>query len=254
MSDKKSKIILAVIIIFTLIFTVSGKTQKNDEGRFQFGFGIMASTGNMLNMIESVRMYQAAENNTEYSFPGLGDKEEQALENLDGAMKRAILVANILGSMDYGVQVRLLWKILMVEADLAILPYDSSYNGRIDLMFTPFIGIRAPFFIMPYAIFGPIFSFSFYPATFTAKEIWRSSWGTTSNFVFRPGLNIRLGLDFKFKNFSIGPYYQYTIKDFEEFTSWYWHLVNAGFSQSDSAGKIILSQSRFGLAICLYVF
>ena len=254
MLKTRNKIILTFLGILILTAPSFAATQKNDENRFQLGIGIMASTGNLLDLIESVRLYNAAANDNPYNFPGLTDQQKYAYQNLSGAMQRAVLVANILGSMDYGMQFRILWKPLMFETDLSILPYDGSFNGRLDFMVTPFIGVRAPFFIMPYFIAGPILTFSFYPATFTQIEFWRSRWGITSNFVFRPGINTRLGLDIKLKGFSIGAYYQYTIKDFDEFTNFYGSLVAAGFTNADAAGKIFAEQSRFGMAICLYIF
>ena len=115
------------------------------------------------------------------------------------------------------------------------------------------VGIRCPFFIMPYLIAGPTFTFSFYPEQFTQVENWKGDWAATDNFAFRPGLNTRAGLDFKFRGWSIGAYYQYTIKDFQEFGSWFWHLTNAGYSQADAVGKIFGAQSRFGASMCFYI-
>lgn len=250
----KNKVVTVLFVFLIIISSSYAASQKNNESRFQLGFGIMASTGSLLDLVESVNLYNAAANNNSYNFPGLTDEQKQAYQNLNGAMQRAVLVSNILGSMDYGLQFRLLWSALMFETDVSILPFDGSYDGRFDLMVTPYIGVRAPFFIMPYLIAGPILTFSFYPATFTQKEPWRSDWGTNGNFAFRPGINTRLGLDFKFKGFSIGAYYQYTIKDFDEFTNFYGSLVNAGFSNGDAAVKIFMYQSRFGAAICLYIF
>ena len=98
------------------------------------------------------------------------------------------------------------------------------------------------------------FTFSFYPSEFTKLENWKGRWAATDNFAFRPGINLRAGLDFKFKGFSIGAYYQYTIKDFQEFTGWYYAIVSEGLTQQQAAGMIFGAQSRFGASLCWYVF
>ena len=116
------------------------------------------------------------------------------------------------------------------------------------------IGVRGPFFIMPYIIGGLAFTFSFYPSEYTSIEEWKGDWAATSNFAFRPGINTRIGLDLKFPKLSIGAYYQWTVKDFQEFSSWYWHIMNVGYSNAEAIGKIIAGQSRFGISICLYPF
>lgn len=250
----KYKFLFIVFLIILVPLLIFPKTKKNDEQRFQFGFGINLSSCNLLNLIENVKLYDSIKNDTDYNFPGIDEDEQEALQEIDGAMKRAILVANILGGMEYGLQIRFLYKIMMFETDIILLPFDGSYNGRIDLLLSPMIGIRAPFFIMPYIITGVCFTFSFYPSEFTSKEEWKGDWAATSNFVFRPGINTRIGLDFKIKGFSIGAYYQWTVKDFQEFSSWYWHIMDVGYSGVEAGWKIFAAQSRFGIAITLYPF
>lgn len=254
--NKRIQKILGVIIILVLVLSVSihAKSQKRDEKRFQLGFGAIVSTGNLLGIIESVKMSQAIQSGNDYDYPGISKEESEALNNLDGAMQRAILVANILGSMEYGFQFRLLWNILMVEADLFVLPFDGSYNGRVDMLLQVMAGVRAPFWIMPYIIGGANFTFSFYPGQFTTLENWKGRWAATDNFAFRPGFNLRTGLDFKFKGFSIGAYYQYTVKDVQEYTLWYDAIVNAGIAPNKAVGMIFGAQSRFGVSLCWYIF
>ncbi len=254
---KQNKIkIFAIIFLLVLVLSSSvfAKSQKRDEKRFQIGFGAIISTSNLLGLIESAKMAQAIKDNNDYDYPGITEEEKAALQSLNGAMQRAILVANILGAMEYGVQLRILWHILMVETDLVLLPFDGSYNGRLDFSWAVMAGIRCPFFIMPYFLAGVNFTFSFYPKEFTEKENWKGDWAATDNFVFRPGLNLRAGLDLKFKNFSIGGYYQYSIKDFQEFSLWYNKIVDEGINKSDAVGMILGSQSRFGVALCFYPF
>lgn len=247
---------LSIIICLTLLvpLMIFAKTKKEDEQRFQLGMGITLSSCNLLNLIEDAKLYESIKNDTDYSFTGLDEDEQEALNEISGAMKRAILVANILGGMEYGLQFRILYKIMLFETDVTLLPFDGSYNGRIDLLLSPMIGVRAPFFIMPYIITGVCFTFQFYPSEFTSKEEWKGDWAATNNFAFRPGLNTRIGLDLKIKGFSIGAYYQWTVKDFQEFTSWYWHIVDTGYSGVEAGWKIFAAQSRFGIAISLYVF
>ena len=228
--------------------------QKGDEKRFQLGFGGVVSTSNILGLIESAKMFKSIKSGNDYDYPGISPEEQQALKDLDGAMQRAILVANILGAMEYGLQFRILWHVLMVEADLFVLPFDGSYNGRVDLLFTAMAGVRAPFWIMPYLLCGANFTFSFYPKEFATVENWKGDWAATENFCFRPGLNVRVGLDIKFKSFSIGGYYQYCIKDFQEFSNWFEDLKASNVTPAAAAGMIFGSQSRFGVALCWYIF
>jgi hypothetical protein len=120
-----NKIIIFIFVFLILVASSYAASQKNNESRLQLGFGVMASTGNLLDLVESVRMYNAAASDNPYNFPGLSDQQKQAYQNLNGAMQRSVLVANILGSMDYGLQFRLLWSALMFETDVSILPFDG---------------------------------------------------------------------------------------------------------------------------------
>jgi hypothetical protein len=238
---------------------MDAKTKNTDESRFQIGFGTVISTSNLLGMIENIRLYKAMEEGTPYDYPGLSDKEKAAINDLAKNMGRAILIANILGGFEYGIHTRIVWSALMVEGDLFVLPFDSSYNGRVDLMLTTNIGIRAPFFIMPYITAGVNFTFSWYPDQVSNIDSWKN-WGVFNNFVFRPGMNVRTGLDLKFKHFSLGAYYQYTIKDFDEFTGWWQQLTdnlyNEGIEKAgeQAAGLIFAAQSRFGISATWYLF
>lgn len=255
MSKRIIKVIgIFLLLMFLLSTSIFAKSQKRDEKRFQLGFGAIVSTSNILGMIESVKMARAIQTDTNYAYPGISDEEAAALNELDGAMQRAILVANILGAMEYGFQFRLLWHVLMVEADLFVLPFDGSYNGRVDMLVLAMAGVRAPFWIMPYLIGGVNFTFSFYPNEFATIENWKDRYAATDNFAFRPGMVWRAGLDFKFKGFSIGAYYQYTVKDFQEYTNWYNAIVSEGIPKERAAGMIFGAQSRFGASLCWYIF
>lgn len=250
-----AKKILITVIMVVLLLSVGyvNAKEKSSEMKFKFGIGGFISTSNILGLIEDVKMYNAIKNDTDYDYPGLTDEQKEAFNNLSEGMRRAILTANILGGMEYGLHARILWNILISELDLVLLPFDGSYNGRLDFSVTPMVGIRAPFFIMPYFMVGPTFVFSFYPEEFAKVENWRGDWAATDNFVFRPGLNTRVGLDLKLGNFAIGGYYQHTIKDFQEFTSWYYHLSQA-FGSAEAVGRILAAQSRFGAIFTIYLF
>lgn len=254
--DKKGIRILSIVLILILTFSTLSfaKSQQSDELRFQMGFGLMVSTSNLLGIIENINIYNAIVNDQDYHYPGLTKKEQNALNELNGNMQRAIVVANILGAMEYGLSFRMLWHILMSEIDLVLLPFGGSYNGRLDLELAPMIGIRAPFWLMPYIMAGVIFTFSFYPDKICEIENWKTRWAATNHFAYRPGVNVRVGLDLKFKGFSFGAYAQWTVKDVQEFSSWYWHLVNAGNRSAEAVLKIFESQCRIGATVNFYLF
>ena len=52
---KKNKLLLILILIFLVTFMIFPATKKSDEKRFQLGFGIIASSCNLLNLIESIK-------------------------------------------------------------------------------------------------------------------------------------------------------------------------------------------------------
>jgi hypothetical protein len=247
--------LLFIVIILILPFSLTAKTKQSDESRFQLGFGVMVSTSNLLGLIQSVKM------SSDIKDSGLTPEQISAFNSLPDSMKRSIYVSNILGSMEYGVVGRILWSALMLESDVLILPFDGAYNGRLDLVWTGNVGVRAPFWIMPYLSAGANFTFSWYPSSVASVDPWKSRWGSIGNFAWRPGINARAGLDFKFKHFSIGAYYQYTIKDFEEFTGWTTQLtenIRANTGVQDVglqvAGMVIAAQSRFGVSLVWYFF
>lgn len=253
-----SKTLCVFVLLFVcIICNLSAKTKKSDEGRFQMGFGVMVSSSNLMSLIETVKMYQAREKGEVYKYPGLSDEDSEKLNSIAANMNRAILVANILGGLEYGANFRILWKALMLDSNIVLLPFDGSYNGRFDFLVNANIGIRAPFWIMPYLSAGINFTFSWYPENVTNIDSWKT-WGVFNNFVFRPGINARAGLDIKFRHFSIGAYYQYTIKDFDEFGVWYNNLKDsmAGDpeAQNKAIGLVLGAQSRFGACISWYVF
>ncbi len=226
--------------------------KNNDEMKLQVGIGVLINTSNIYSLTESSKLYQSMNNGTDYNYPGFTPEQADAYKNLTNPMKRALIISNIFGALEYGITGRILWNYLIGELDIILLPFDGSYNGRMDLVITPLVGLRYPWMLMPYLIVGMTLTFSFYPGELDTIESWKSRSAATNNFVFRPGLIVRLGADFKVSNFSIGLYYQYTIKDFDEFTLWYNELIDYGYSPTEAGGKIFGSQSRFGVAINMY--
>lgn len=263
-----------IIILALAFFSDYGAyslPRKNFEKRFQVGLGGQISSSNMLNFINNIRIFNALDSlNNGGTYEDLSPEQKAVtskeqyykLRDLGSAFQKTLFIANILATMDYSFQLRLLWKILIIETDLTLLPFNGSYNGRLDLMLTVNGGIRAPFWIMPYLMGGVNFTFQFYPDEVYKIEKWKSDWGAFKNFVFRPGINVRAGLDIKFRVFSIGAYYQYTIKDFEEFTDWLGILKSALITSGESAeaagvkaaGMVLGAQSRFGINFCWYLF
>ncbi|HBD95347.1 MAG: hypothetical protein A2015_12665 [Spirochaetes bacterium GWF1_31_7] len=262
---------LAIVLIAFITFFSFSVPKKNFEKRFQVGFGALISTPNIFNLANNFRMAGAVDSlNTGTSYDNLTTEQKaimsesdfKKLQNLSTAYQKAIIIANIFAGMEYSLQLRTLWNLMITEVDLSLLPMNGSYNGRLDFMVSLNGGIRLPYFIMPYITGGVNFTFQFYPESVANAERWKSNWGTFQNFAFRPGINIKAGLDFKFKLFSIGAYYQYIIKDFEEFSGWWSEmsssLTDAGenveVAQAKAAGMVFGAQSKFGISMCWYFF
>ncbi len=256
---KAMKKILMVLLIVSVSFTAFGKSDKNwlqKELGFNIGFGGFANTTNLMGLIESGRMATAMNEGKEYDFPGLSDEQKTAFNNMSKAMGQAMIVANILASMEYALKVRITANIFIADIDVTFLPLDGSYNGRFDISLTTSAGIRAPFFLMPYITIGANFLFSIYPEDYKSIETWKASWGAAGRFVFRPGIVGRAGLDIKLGKFAIGAYYQYTVKDFEEFGTFFTSLLNDAYSgdTAKAVGAIMGYQSRFGVSLLFYLF
>jgi len=267
-----SKLFLFIfLIIFLSTFHLYSLPRKNFEKRFQVGLGGLISSSNLLNFINNIRTFTALDSlNNGGVYEDLSPEQKAVtskeqyykLRDLGSAFQKTLFIANILATMEYSIQLRILWKILIFETDLSLLPFNGSYNGRLDFTLTINGGIRAPFWFMPYILCGVNFAFQFYPDEVYKIEKWKSDWGAFKNFVFRPGINVRAGLDIKFRVFSIGAYYQYTVKDFEEFTDWLGILKSALITGGESAqsagikaaGMVLGAQSKFGVNFCWYLF
>ncbi len=255
------KLLVIFLMVTLFAFSVNAKSgntkPKWDENKFQFGIGATVSTGHLLGVIETGKMIDAEnKTGTDYSFPGMTKEQADAYNGLSKNMKTAIWVSNIFASMEYAIQARVLWNVLLVHADLGFLPMDSSYNGRFDMVLGVNAGVRAPFFIMPYVTAGVNFTFSFYPDKVVniSTENWKlnAKYGVAENFVFRPGINFVAGLDLKLGKFSIGGFYKYIIKDFDEFNYMYQQFKNDATRFDSAVGLIFSSQSKFGVAVSFY--
>ncbi|HOJ64123.1 MAG TPA: hypothetical protein PLE45_06850 [Spirochaetota bacterium] len=267
------RIVICFLFIFSTYFLNSSSPPlvKNFEKRFQIGFGLNVTTSNMLSFIDNIKMTQVFKNfDSGKTYDDLTPEEKilmskeqfEHLKNLSANTRTGILVANIFGGMEYAFQLRILWKILMIETDFALVPYNGFYNGRFDFGINANGGIRLPFVVMPYITGGVSLSFHFYPDAVYKIEPWKARWGSYENFAFRLGLNFKAGLDFKFKIFSFGFYYQWAVKDFQEFSDWWGEIVNnlenngesEQNAQAKAAGMIFGAQSRFGVSICWYIY
>jgi len=245
------KIVVLIMLLFLMTGIVNAKSKKSDEKRFQFGIGILMSTSNLFGLIHSAKMAYEGD----MSSTGI---TKTVADQLPMNVRQTVLVANIFASMEYAMQVRILVNIFMSEADIIFLPMDSAANGRFDVMMTVNAGVRLPFWIMPYAMAGVNFTFSWYPGRVVDFENWRTTYGANifENFAWSPGMNIKLGLDVKFRNFSVGAYYVYMIKDFNEFGGKVKQVAEdmANGDFNTAGGMIFGSQSRFGASVCWYLF
>ena len=246
------KKIIVYLNLFFIYFYLNSTSPivRNFEKRFQIGFGFNITTSNLLSLIDNVKMGQALTNlDSGKSYEDLTPEEKilmskeqfEHFKNLSQNARNGLLVANIFGSMEYAFKLRFLWKILMIETDFSLVPYNGFYNGRFDFGITANGGVRLPYVVMPYITGGINLSFHFYPDAVYKIEPWKARWGSYENFAFRFGLNIKGGLDFKFKIFSIGIYYQWVVKDFQEFSDWFSeitnNLKNAGEPEQNAQAK-----------------
>lgn len=245
------RIMIIILAVFLVTGTIDAKSKKKDEKRFQIGFGILMSTSNLFSLIHSAKM--AYED--DMSSVGI---DKQTSEKISLNVRQTVLVANIFANMEYAFQFRILANIFIGESNIILLSIDSSSNGRFDTVITLNGGIRLPMWIMPYIMAGANFTFSWYPGRVVDFENWRTTYGSNiaEKFAWSPGMNIKIGLDIKFRLFSAGVYYVYMIKDFNEFGGKVAQVAN-DMTNGDfnTAGAMIFSsQSRFGVSVCWYLF
>jgi len=255
----KNTLVALFLMIFSMAFVWGEETKESifswDTHKFHLGFGVTATTGNLLGLIENARLYDALYNNKPYDYPGLTTEQKDAVMKLNKGMVRTLIVANMLASMEYGLRTRIMFHAFMSDIDLIFLPNDGTFNGRFDFELVPTVGVRLPWFIMPYLTAGPTFTFSFYPDKVANVENWKTKagYGIYENFAFRVGLNIRTGIDLNFRRVMVGVFYQYEVKDFAEFTDFYNTILNGGFTPAEAAGKVFGYQSRFGVSLVINI-
>jgi len=251
MNKMVKKIVILILIIFLFSDVMNAKSKKNDEKRFQIGLGILMSTSNLFGLIHSAKMAYEGD----MSSVGI---DKATSDKIPLNVRQTVLVANIFANMEYAFQFRILANIFIGESDIVLLPMDSSSNGRFDMFITLNGGVRFPFWIMPYIMAGANFTFSWYPGRVVDFENWRTTYGSNiaENFAWSPGMNIKIGLDIKFRLFSAGVYYVYMIKDFNEFGGKVSQVANdlANGDYTTAGAMIFGSQSRFGVSVCWYLF
>jgi hypothetical protein len=175
---------------------------------------------------------------------------EDSIQGLDGWMQEDILAGYIMRNQEYGINFRVLWNLLIFETDFTILPMDYTNSERSNIMIAPMIGIRLPRFVMPYIMVGANLNFSF--ATGDEGTVFDKANYTANSVIVQPGLILKTGVDFKTDFFSIGLYYQYRMKDFNEVNYWYSTFQEGGISSADAFWNVIGSQSRIGIIFSVY--
>ena len=256
MSKSKKTSILIFVFIFLTLMSISAKSRKNDEKRFQLGFGFTASSANVFNFIQSFKM-SADGNYGELTVDGTGN-------NLNGASKQALVTSNMLASMEIGFQMRILAHVFFSELDLVAEPMVNIGSGHCDFLVMYDIGIRCPKWVMPYIAVGINGTFSLYPDNIANIQKWRQSLGNANyynnNFMITLGAHAKVGLDVKFKRFSVGFYCLYLIKDvINDWTDTlpnYYKELKIAAEDKDIYGTMffVASQFRLGASICWYAF
>ena len=228
------------------------KKEKKDEKRFQFGIGMHVNSLNFTGINEARNILNSIKDDEDYTYPGISEDTEDSIQNLDTWMQEDILAGYIMRNQEYGIHLRILWNALIFETDFTLLPMDYTNSERSNIMIAPMIGVRLPYFIMPYLMIGPNLNVAI--ATNDSGS-WRDRIGyMKNNIIITPGLILKTGVDFKADYFSIGLYYQYRMKDFNEVNYWYSEFIDGCVSNTDAFWNIIGSQSRIGLTFSVYFF
>ena len=228
------------------------KKEKKDEKRFQFGIGMHVNSLNFTGMNEVYNIFNSIKNDEDYTYPGISEEKEDSIQNLDSSMQKDILAGYIMRNQEYGFHLRILWNALIFETDFTLLPIDYTNNERSNIMVAPMIGLRYPYFIMPYFMVGPNLNIA---VATDNSGTWKDKIDyIKNNLIITPGLIFKTGVDFKVDYFSIGLYYQYRMKDFNEINYWYSIFQEGAISNTDAFWNIIGSQSRIGLTFSVYFF
>jgi hypothetical protein len=243
---KRNICVLYFVLTVALIY---GIEFDKDDLNFHFQIGAYLNTCNFMNVMEDIRMGRAIISNSEYINVGMTKDQAKEYVDMPKSIKTGVMIANIVGSFEFGFKYRVKWNVLLFDSDVSILFYDGSYNSRLDFEFSNDIGIRMPYWIMPYASCGPNYTLSFYQNYFDLVEDWRTHYLAYQNVMYRIGFHARLGVDFNLKKFSIGLYYQYTIKDFDEFGGFCFAQIYVKNNFACAAIGIFAYQSRLGVSL-----
>ncbi len=271
MSKSKKTSILIFVFIFLTLMSISAKSRKNDEKRFQLGFGFTASSASVFNFVQSMNMAL----NTTYGYEGLTTDGTDA--GLTSAAKQTFITSNMLAAMEIGFQMRFLAHIFFSELDFIAEPMTNVSSGHCDFMAMFDIGIRCPKWVMPYFAVGINGTFSLYPdniknvdAFYNSEtseyECWRNPDAQVryadleKNLMISLGAHAKVGLDVKFKRFSVGFYCLYLIKDiindWTESLPNYYKKIGIANDDPETYGTLyfVASQFRVGASICWYAF
>ena len=272
MSKSKKTLVLIFVFIFLTLISISAKSRKNDEKRFQLGFGFTASSASVFNFVQSMNM---ALHKT-YGYEGLTSSGTD--EGLTSAAKQTFITSNMLAAMQIGFQMRFLAHVFFSELDFIVEPMTSVSSGHCDFIGMFDIGIRCPKWIMPYFAVGINGTFSLYPDNIQNVDVlwrenaegeqesftWRKTLGNVNyaqdNLMITLGAHAKVGLDVKFKRFSVGFYCMYLVKDV--INDWtdalpnYYKELGIAQDNPDTYGTLyfVASQFRLGASICWYAF
>lgn len=230
------------------------RIKNNNEKEFQIGFGVILNSPTISIMKDIKKTRKSIKTNEDYSYSGLSDEEMESILSLDNSMQNDLLFINILKSMEYGLQLRIMHKILITETDISLLPYNYYADRNMQVQLSVTAGVRCPFLIMPYFLAGPVFTVDFNPNEIRNEY---NKKGKISAFkkklIFNLGLNIKTGLDVKLKRFSVGLYYQFKMTGLETFGYWYNQIKGNNISLFKAFKNIISDFSCFGMSFCWYI-
>lgn len=226
------------------------KKAKKDEKRFQFGIGMHINSLNFTGMEEARNILNSIKNDDDYTYPGISEDTKNSIQNIDTWMQEDILAGYIMRNQEYGINLRVLWRSLIFETDFTLLPMDYTNSERSNIMIAPMIGLRYPYFIMPYFLVGPNLNIGFETDN---SGTWKDKIDQVKNsLIVRPGLIFKTGVDLKADYFSIGLYYQYRMKDLSELNYWYSVFQEGEISNTEAFWNVVGSQSRLGLTFSVY--
>jgi len=244
--------VLILIIIFPQIIFSNNYFDKEKE--FQMGIGSIMTSNNLKNMIETKKRLIAIKHDYDYEMKGVNDEDQEKIESLDKNIQRGIVFSNVLKSMGYGLEFRILWRAMIVEIDFISVPYTYDFkDNESQIIFIPMLGIKAPFLLMPYFLAGPIFTFGLFNNGISEGRIWQNKKKYVENSFFRIGLNLKIGFDIKFKCFSFGCFCQYSINNIKKYFYDVSQIINSDYSKHEIVNNFFRERSYFGISFCCYI-